>query len=505
MSGSGLFSVHDIIFSGNQNPDHPAIESPGYTPFTYRKLRNQITDVVRALNGMGFDRHARIAVISPHCAETGVVCLAVMTGFTAIPLNTQYKHKEYEYIFSQFRVDAIIVHRHEITAAREAAGKKQIPVIELDPSRTAAGVFTLAPATSPAREPVFADSTDIAILLKTSGTTAIPKIVPLSHQLICTVVQRVCGTFRYTGEERCLQITPYYHTMGIFGDFLTPLCAGGTVICTRDFIASDIVSLINTCRPTFYSAGPAIHQMILRELKKMPAEKMKTNSLRFIRSASAPLPDPVREELERIFKVPVIEDYGTSETAGPISTNLPPRKGSVGIPVVEHFAIMDENGAILDRTRVGEIVVRGVEVFEGYENAPEENASSFTNGWFRTGDLGYLDGDGYLFITGRKKELINKGGEKIAPIEVDDVLIAHPLVKEAMSFRVMDPVLGEDIAAMVVRSGTQLTEKDLRSYLLDRLAPFKIPRKIYFVDAIPRNPTGKPLRRVGTERYSVFS
>jgi oxalate---CoA ligase len=499
---SGPFTVHDIIYNRNQNPDHNAIESLGYEPLSYRELRDQITDVVKTLNGMGFDRNARIAVIIPHSPESGVVCLAVMTGFIAVPLNSQYKQEEYEHYFSQFRVSAVIVLKNDKTAAREVAARHQILVVELEPSRDITGTFTLSPAKSPAQEPVFATPVDIAILLQTSGTTAKSKIVPLSHHLICTVVQRVCRTYQYTDAERCLHVTPFYHTMGIFGDFITPLCAGGTVICPKDFIASDLVSLIRTCRPTFYSAGPALHQKILKELKKVPADELKTNSLRFVRSASAPLPEGVREELERTLGVPVIVDYGTSETVGPISTNLPPKKGSAGIPVIEHFAIMDEKGTLLNQPIVGEIVVRGAGVFDGYENAPEENASSFTRGWFRTGDLGYLDEEGYLFITGRKKELINKGGEKISPLEVDRVLISHPLVRDAMSFQIQDRDLGEDIAAMVVPADPRVTEEELRRYLLDRLIQFKVPGRIYFVDVIPKTATGKPQRRVGTERYS---
>jgi acyl-CoA synthetase (AMP-forming)/AMP-acid ligase II len=291
--------------------------------------------------------------------------------------------------------------------------------------------------------------------------------------------------------------------MGIFGNFIAPLCAGGTVICTRDFIAPDIVMYLREFRPTFYSAGPAVHQAILRELKKCPPGDLKPDSLRFIRSASAALPDMIRDELETILGVPLIETYGMSEVGGAITTNLPPAKrGSVGKAVVPHLAIMDENGAILPQDTEGEIVVKGEVVFGGYDDSPEENASVFTNGWFRTGDIGYLDREGYLYLTGRKKELINKGGEKIAPVEVDDVLTLHPLVKEAMCFKIPDPVLGEDIAAMVVRGSPQLNEQELRMYLLDHLALFKVPKRIDFVEAIPRNPTGKPLRRIGTERFS---
>jgi acyl-CoA synthetase (AMP-forming)/AMP-acid ligase II len=190
-----------------------------------------------------------------------------------------------------------------------------------------------------------------------------------------------------------------------------------------------------------------------------------------------------------------------SET-GVISINIPPRQGSVGFPVIEHVAILDEDGNFPGEGNTGEIVVKGDTVFSGYEDAPEENAAAFTDGWFRTGDMGYLDRDGYLFLSGRKKELINKGGEKISPEEIDTVLKSHPRVRDAMTFGIADPVLGEDVAAMVVPADDHLTETDLRRFLLDRLVQFKIPRKIRFVDRIPRTPTGKPQRHTGSKRYS---
>lgn len=502
---SKILCLEDLFFHNNhQDPSRFAIESPGYAPLTYRGLREQIDYTVRTLNAAGLVTTDRIAIITPGGPETGVLIISVMTGFTGATLNPQFKAGEYEQYFSKFGISAVIVRRGDPTPARAVASRYHIPVIEIVPEGTTAGRFTLSPGTPATSPPVFSSPSDTAILIQTSGTTGTPKTVPLQHRLICTVARRVCATFQFSGSDRCLHIAPYYHTMGIFGNFIAPLCAGGTVICTRDFIAPDMPMYLREYRPTFYSAGPAVHQAILRELKKCPPGTLQTSSLRFIRSASAALADNVRDELETILGVPLIETYGMSEVGGAITTNLPPAKrGSVGRAVVPHLAIMDEKGAILPQGEEGEIVVKGDVVFTGYDGAQEENAAAFTGGWFRTGDIGYLDAEGYLYLTGRKKELINKGGEKIAPVEVDDILKTHPLVKEAMSFRITDPVLGEDIAAMVVRSSPQLTEQELRLYLLDRLAPFKVPRRIHFVDAVPRNPTGKPLRRAGTEKYSA--
>ncbi len=185
-----------------------------------------------------------------------------------------------------------------------------------------------------------------------------------------------------------------------------------------------------------------------------------------------------------------------------ISLNNPFKHGSVGIPFIPELEIWDDQDKVLPAGLAGEIVVRGELVFKGYLNAPEENAAAFKDGWFRTGDRGYIDDEGYLFLTCRKKELINKGGRKIAPAEIDAVLISHPGVRDAMTFGVADPVLGEDIAAMVVPASGQVTEAEMRRYLLDRLVQFKIPRRIYFVGEIPKTPSGKPQRYKGTEQYS---
>jgi acyl-CoA synthetase (AMP-forming)/AMP-acid ligase II len=424
-----------------------------------------------------------------------------MAGFTSVPLNHQNKPNEYETYFSQLKIKGIIVQKNTETTASQVAKSHNIPVIELIPVSGMAGRFELEPTVlSSITEADFTTPSDIALVLLTSGTTSRSKIVPLSQKQFLLSRQRNCVLIKITSVDRFLHILPYYHSWGIT-TLLEIFLAGGTVICTKDFIPLDFLPLLKTYNPTYYSAIPALHQGILREIKKVPTDELKNNSFKFIRSSSAPLPTHVLHDLETVLGVPVIESYGISET-GTISVNLPPKCGSVGIPVVEFLQILNENGTSVGSYEHGEIVVKGETVFSGYEDAPDENKAAFINGWFRTGDLGYLDEEGYLFITGRKKELINKGGEKISPSEIDAVLAAHPGVSEAMAFPVLDPVLGEDIAVMIVRKQDNLSESDLRRYLLDHLTPSKLPRRIYFVDAIPKNPAGKPLRYVGTQQYS---
>ncbi len=495
-------TISDLILSGNQDPDHPAIESPGYRPLTYRELKNQVILVVKTLNAKGFGRNDRIAVIMPAGPETAVLGIAIMAGFTHTPLNPQYREPEFQVILPRLNVKAIVVRKDHETAARTVALSLNISVIEITPSTDQAGSFEIGGSISDEKKEVrFAQSEDTAIVLQTSGTTSLPKIVPLTQKQICKSVMSISPELPCSERDKSLHIVPHFHLLGVIGTLLVPLQRGGTVICIRNFIPSDFPSLLANERPTFYIAGPAHHQAILNELKKVPHGELKNHSLRYIRSISAPLLASVRQELETLLEVPVIESYAMTESPV-ISINIARKEGSVGLPLIEALVIMDDDGARLGPGKTGEVAVRGEVVFRGYEDAPSENATAFLHGWFRTGDMGYLDNEGYLYLTGRKKELINKGGEKISPAEIDQVLLTHPDVKQAMAFRIDDPVLGEDIAAMVVVENPAIREAELHRYLLDRLVPFKVPRGIYFVDEVPKGPTGKPLRYRGTQRYT---
>jgi len=495
-------TIRELVFNRNQDPDHNAIECPGLHPLTYRGLREQILYIVKALNAMGFRQNDRIAVITPAGPETAVIIISVMAGFTSVPLNPQSKEHEFEMNFSQLKIKAIIVQKAYKTAAIAVAKKRNIAVIELLPLSGMAGRFTLEPAGGEdAGEVNFATSSDISHIFLTSGTTSRPKSVPLSQKQSFFGRQRQATALKFTSADRCLNIVPYYHGMGLHTALLSVLFAGGTVICVKDFIPPDFFFLVKTLRPTCYVAGPAHHLAILREIMKIPPYEWKNNSLRLIVSSSASLPAGLSHGLETLLGVGLTEQYALSET-GVISINIPPRQGSVGIPVIEHLKILDEDGNVLGNGCEGEIVVKGDTVFSGYEDAPEENAAAFTDGWFRTGDMGYLDRGGYIFLTGRKKDIINKGGEKISPEEIDTVLKSHPHVRDAMTFGIADPVLGEDVGAIIVPADDALTETDLRRFLLDRMIQFKVPRKIWFVDEIPRTSTGKPSRSAGTQKYT---
>lgn len=388
------------------------------------------------------------------------------------------------------------------SSARSAAHARNIPIIELSPEiESEAGIFTLSCENSTGDiSKGFAQSEDIALVLHTSGTTSQPKMVPLTQANLCQSAQTIRITLDLRRLDHCLNVMPLFHIHGLIGVLLSSIVAGAGVFCSPGFVDSKFFEWMQECQPTWYSAVPTMHQAILNRADAH-SNIIKSSPLRFIRSSSASLPPTVMRALENVFKVPVIEAYGMTEASHQMASNpLPPRErkpGSVGVAAGPEVAIMDEAGKLLQPNVTGEIVIRGPNVMHGYENNPEANKSAFTNGWFRTGDQGYLDLDGYLFITGRLKEIINRGGEKISPREVDEVLMDHPAVAQAVTFAVPHPRLGEDVAAAVIlRENVAVDERELRKSIFNRLADFKVPSQILIVDEIPKGPTGK-LQRIG--------
>ena len=339
---------------------------------------------------------------------------------------------------------------------------------------------------------------DVALVLYTSGTTSKPKRVPLSHANLLVSAHNIEASLALKPSDRCLNVMPLFHVHGLVGTVLSSLTAGAGVVLPPAFDSFSFFDWMESFKPTWYSGVPAIHQAILANAKNHGAAIQHTN-LRLIRSASAPLPPRLMAELEGLFKVPVIEAYGMTEAAHQISSNpLPPCKrkaGSVGVPTGVEIAIMREDGTSLKQGENGEIVLRGPSVTRFYDDNMEANEQAFRDGWFRTGDEGYLDSDGFLFITGRLKEVVNKSGEKISLQEVDAALLRHPGVHQAVAFVVQHPTLGEDIAAAVVVDD-MTTEAVIRQFLQSQLAEFKIPSRLVIVDEIPKGATGK-IQRFG--------
>ena len=485
-----------------RTPNAVAIEAPGRKPLSYAQLWKQMCYVVRKLNQFGVGRNDRVAIVLPNGPEMAVAFLSVAAAATSAPLNPNYRASENEFYLADLNVKALIVQSGLDSSAVDVAKGLEIAIIELSPLLDAeAGMFALKGRESshPIQEG-FAKSDDVALILHTSGTTSRPKIVPLTQTNICISAQDIRKTFKLTDHDRCLNVMPLFHIHGLIGGLLSVLAAGASVVCTPGFDALTFFEWVQEFRPTWYTAVPTMHQAILEQAEEHK-KIIKQNPFRFIRSCSASLPSKVMARLEDQFGVPVVESYGMTEASHQMTSNpLPPSKrkpGSVGIAAGPEVSIMDKEGRLLPEDRIGEIVIRGANVTKGYENNPSANMSSFTDGWFRTGDQGYLDTDNYLFITGRLKEIINRGGEKVAPKEIDEAILEHPSVTQAVAFAVPHKGLGEDIAvAVILKEGLSVKEQEIREFAFEKLADFKVPSQVIFMEEIPKGPTGK-LQRIG--------
>jgi len=489
-------------------PDAAALVAPGYRPLTYGRLASQIEHHSRDLSHLGLGHGDQVAIVLPQGPEMITTFLAVAAIATAAPLNPGLDGNDFAFWFSRLRARALILPRDKESPARGAAERAGLPVIELsEVPGGAAGEFTLCgdrhphPASGRLGEP-----DDIALMLATSGTTSRSQLVPLTHRNICAAAENTSAALGLTANDTCLDVMPLFHAHGLIAGALAPMIAGGCVVCTRGFDAAAFFCWLDEFHPTWYTAVPAIHRAILAQASRHHTAVAESR-LRFIRSASAPLPRAVMVDLERVFGAPVTESYGLTEALQLTNTPLDPQKrklGSLGVTGTSDIAIMGEAHTILDPCQLGEIVCRGPVIMSGYFEDADANARSFVDGWFRTGDLGYIDADGHLFMTGRLKDIINRGGEKVLPEEVDDVLLQCPQVVEAAAFAVPHPTLGEDVAAAVVLRGSIAAgESAIREFAARRLPPFKVPRRILIVKEIPKGPTSKVQRAGLAEKLGL--
>jgi oxalate---CoA ligase len=480
----------------------PAVLAPGRPPLSFEALNRLADQTVARLNGLGIGRNDRVAIVLPNGPEMAAAFVAIGSGATTAPLNPAYRAEEFRFYLNDLSAKALVVEKGSDSPAIAVAGELGVPVIELVGDEAGpAGAFTLAgtgagtPALAGPAEP-----DDVALVLHTSGTTSRPKIVPLSQTNVTASARNIAVTLSLGPEDRCLNVMPLFHIHGLMAAVLASLGAGASVFCTPGFNALRVFAWMEEAKPSWYTAVPTMHQAILARAARNP-DAVEATRLRLIRSSSSSLPPQVMAALEETFGAPVIESYGMTEAAHQMASNpLPPaprKPGSVGIAAGPEVRIMDPAGNLLANGATGEIVIRGENVTGGYEANETANRESFSDGWFRTGDLGVFDADGYLSISGRIKEIINRGGEKISPREVDEVLLDHPAVAQAVTFALPHDKLGEEVAVAVVTvEGASVTETELRDFARERLADFKVPRTVVFVDEIPKGATGK-LQRIG--------
>jgi len=500
---TGPFTIDQLLSAGADSA--AALSAPGGVALTYANLRRLAAETRAALNAHGVGRNDRVAIVLENGPEMAAAFVAIASGSTSAPLNPTYRADEFEFYLTDLKARVLVVEQGKDSPAIAVAQKLDVPVVRLVPTPQAgAGSFTLQfPAQIAKSAPAnggIAQPDDVALVLHTSGTTSRPKIVPLSQRNVCASARNVRTSTAFTAQDRGLNIMPLFHIHGLIAGILAPLSVGGEVCCTPGFNALRFFGWMAETHPTWYTAVPTMHQAIVSRASKN-AEVIKANPLRFIRSSSSSLPPQVIKELEQAFGAPVIEAYGMTEAAHQMASNpLPPaarKPGTVGRAAGPEMAIIDTEGTPVAAGQVGEIGIRGDNVMRGYENNPKANGEAFVNGWFRTGDQGVMDADGYISITGRLKEIINRGGEKISPREVDEVLMDHAAVAQCVTFAMPHDKLGEEVAAAVVlREGAAATEKELQQFVTARLADFKVPRKILILAEIPKGATGK-LQRIG--------
>lgn len=476
-------------------PESAAILDEHGAMRTWRDVHQCAVNAGAVLRAAGVMRGDRVAAALPNGTDAALWFLATTAWATAAPLNPVYGAAELEFYLGDLKPRAIVLPERTTQPAAAVAEKMGIAILTTD--ELLRGDSAAAPS-----DPAAGD--DVALVLHTSGTTSRPKLVPLTQRNLLTSARNIASTLALTPADRALNVMPLFHIHGLLGVLLSSTLAGGSVACLPRFEPEAFFDALEALQPTWYSAVPTIHQSVLEHSQKRSA----VHRLRFIRSSSSALPPQVMAGLEEAFGVPVVEAYGMTEASHQMASNpLPPaprKPASVGLPAGPEIAILDADGNELARGEHGEISIRGANVTAGYVENADANAKSFTRGWFRTGDEGYFDDDGYLFLTGRLKEMINRGGEKIAPVEIDRVLLDHPAVAQAVAFAVPHPRLGEDVGvAIVLRSGAQASAGELRAFARSRLAAFKVPSVVRIVDAIPKGATGKQQRIGLAEKLGV--
>jgi len=478
-------------------PDWPAIVSTDRKPLSYAQLQRQIGEIGEGLRQGGFSRDARIGVALLNGPEAVVIIVAVACHATVVPVNNSLRADELRQLFEQARLDAILLTQATAPHIRTVASEFGLVIIEASPGKGDEIECTLsmpARAAAGAAEP---GPDSLALVLQTSGTTGLPKLVPITHKNLQHEAAKIRDWFKLTPDDRCLSFLPLHYAHGLRETIFPPIITGGSVARPANHSQLDIVEWLGTLEPTWYSAFPIFHHSIF-ELTSGYTGVRPFHCLRFILSSGTPLKPELQQGLADALGVPVLEFYGIGE-AGHMSANLLPpgksRAGTCGMPLPGEMMIA-QDGHALPPGQAGELLVRGPTVISGYLDNPRANEESFVDGWFRTGDLGAFDADGFLSVHGRSKELINRGGEKISPVEVEQALLRHAAVADAAVYGIPHPRLGEDVAAAVVlRASRAAAPSELRTFIRGQLAPFKIPRLITIVRELPRDVTGKVRRR----------
>jgi len=483
----------DILKSGKK--DAIAISVPNDENIDYQNLIDLVNKTSDKLYSFGTESEKPIVIVLTNNAEFIITFLAVTnTNAVAAPLNPEFTDEEFKFYLGDIKPSLVITTEdHNIIPQANSEG---IPVSTVAFNNGSLDIKFNSP---PLKKKDLTKPTEnnSCLFLHTSGTTSRPKGVPLKHENLIKSLSNIVNTYELNSDDTAMVVMPLFHVHGLIGVALSTLASGGKIVIPGKFSASTFWEIQKNYNATWYSAVPTIHQILLIRADQDNAPK---ESFRFIRSCSAALAPSVLSDLEKRFGAPVLEAYGMTEAAHQMSSNpLPPNQrkaGSVGKPTGVDISIMsmEKIGQMLENNQIGEVVIKGPNVTSGYHNNDDANKDAYVQGWFRTGDQGFVDEDGYLNLTGRIKELINRGGEKISPLEVDGGLMNHPSVTEAVCFAFPDEKYGEVVHAAIVPN-SEISEKEIQDFCSNSLAAFKIPEKVHFTDNLPRTATGKIQRR----------
>lgn len=485
-----------VDFQAENRPEAIYLIAPetGLT-MTFAELRRASRRLSHYLSGQGIKPGEKVALLMHNGYQACRLFIGAMYGgYCITPLNLLAHAVQLEYVLDHCDARIVFAARDQMEKLKSAMTKvgREIKIVECDVD--AEEFLPLVES-----DPPEVGEEDDALMMYTSGTTGKPKGVVLANRAVVAGGQFVSAAHELAPHDRVMAVLPLYHINAQIVTATAPLVHGGSLVLPHRFSATSFWEMVAQYHCTWINVVPTIISYLVDGAD--PRERgLDISAVRFCRSASAPLPPSQHRAFEQRFRIGVIETMGLTETAAPSFSNpLDPLKRKIGSPgqaFGNEAKIIDAEGKTLPPREAGEIMVRGANVMKNYYKNPEETAKTFTSeGWLHTGDLGYLDEDGFVFVTGRIKELIIKGGENIAPREIDEVLICHPAVLEAATVGIPDERYGQDIMACVVlRPGVACTENELREYCRQQLGPYKTPRVFRFLEELPKGPSGKVQR-----------
>lgn len=486
-----LFSEH-----ANAQKDRPVIMAPGLPDATYGALLTCVDACRAALHTNGIGRNSRLGLLITDRAMNAVAHLVAVSTCVSVPLNSTMAPAELLATIEDMRIDGILIGGELPQPILDAVEQSGVTIVALS-SIGAAGLFEISSGNSlDTADTSLPETDDVAVLLYTSGTTSKPKIVPQKQSNRFATISKDRGSITVGPTDRSLNLLPLNHTQGLNAEFLTPLLNGGSVAVV-EFDPGTLQKAVEFYRPTWFTLVPSMHMTVLARLGNAEGV-FKDSTLRYARSSSAKLAITLRERLERAYGIPVVESYGATEISGAANTGLTAdenRSGSVGRPLHSGVKVTNDEGVEVAVDERGEICVTGPTVITGYENNPQANVESFRDGYYRTGDEGYFDEDGFLYVTGRLRDVISRGGEKFSLSEIDEAILKLDGIAEGSAFSISHQNLGHEVhAAVVLVEGSDLTPAKVRAALASHLSWGKIPKRILVLPDLPKNSTGKILR-----------